>query len=256
MDGKGIVGLSLPVRIFEARSSIERICDLFLYSNHYLARAAATDEPEERIKYVLGWIAAALPHAISQYKPFNPLLGETFQATLADGTTIDCEHTSHHPPISNYYITNPHYKIYGSLTINGEIHANSINAFIETVTHALKMTYRRRLVLHQTAAMAITLICVYVMNAAPDSNLWWLLSLTSGNVQSVSGGLAGMFILLGGVLLSFQLRHRAWLTRAGGAELRARAAKLGHLKLLPASLHIVGAALIVALLLIAVMNRF
>ena len=131
MDGKGIVGLSLPVRIFEARSSIERICDLFLYSNHYLARAAATDEPEERVKYVLGWIAAALPHAISQYKPFNPLLGETFQATLADGTTIDCEHTSHHPPISNYYITNPHYKIYGSLTINGEIHANSINAFNE-----------------------------------------------------------------------------------------------------------------------------
>ena len=142
------------------------------------------------------------------------------------------------------------------IQIRRSLDPNSIKAFIETVTHALKMTYRRRLVLHQTAAMAITLICVYVMNAAPDSNLWWLLSLTSGNVQSVSGGLAGMFILLGGVLLSFQLRHRAWLTRAGGAELRARAAKLGHLKLLPASLHIVGAALIVALLLIAVMNRF
>lgn len=79
MDGKGIVGLSLPVRIFEPRSSIERICDLFLYSNHYLSRAAAAvDEPAERVKYVLGWIASALPHAISQFKPFNPLLGETF----------------------------------------------------------------------------------------------------------------------------------------------------------------------------------
>lgn len=131
MDGKGIVGLSLPVRIFEPRSSIERICDLFLYCNHYLSRAAAADEPIERIKYALGFVASALPHAISQYKPFNPLLGETFQATLADGTTIDCEHTSHHPPISNYYVQSHHFKIYGSLTINGEIHANSINAFNE-----------------------------------------------------------------------------------------------------------------------------
>ena len=131
MDGKGIVGLSLPVRIFEPRSSIERVADIFLYSTHYLSRAAATDEPLERVKYVMGFIVAALPHAISQFKPFNPLLGETFQGTLADGTTIDCEHTSHHPPITNYYVNSQHFKIYGSLTINGEIHANSINAFNE-----------------------------------------------------------------------------------------------------------------------------
>jgi hypothetical protein len=131
MDGKGIVGLSLPVRIFEPRSSIERICDLFLYSNHYLTRAAAADEPAERVKYVLGFVLAAMPHAISQYKPFNPLLGETFQATLQDGTTIECEHTSHHPPITNYYVVNKLFKIYGNLTINGEIHVNSINAFNE-----------------------------------------------------------------------------------------------------------------------------
>ena len=131
IDGKGIVGLSLPVRIFEARSSIERICDLFLYSNHYLSRAAAADEAAERVKYVMGFLVAAMPHAISQWKPFNPLLGETFQATMQDGTTIECEHTSHHPPITNYYVKSHNYTIYGNLTINGEIHANSINAFNE-----------------------------------------------------------------------------------------------------------------------------
>jgi hypothetical protein len=141
------------------------------------------------------------------------------------------------------------------IQIRRSLDPNSINAIIETVTHALKTTYRRRLVLHQTAAMAITLIGVYVMNAAPDSNLWWLPSLTSGHVVDVSGGFAGMFILLGGVLLSFQLRHRAWLTRAGGAALRERAAQLGHLKLLRASLQIVGAALIVAFLLMVMMKR-
>jgi Oxysterol-binding protein len=131
VEGKGIVGLSLPVRIFEPRSSIERLADLFLYCNHYLMKAAGSDEPHERIKYIMGFVIAAVPHAISQYKPFNPLLGETFQATLEDGTTIDCEHTSHHPPIMNYYVKSHLYTVYGCFTINGEIHANSINAFNE-----------------------------------------------------------------------------------------------------------------------------
>lgn len=132
MDGKGIVGMSLPVRIFQPRSSIERITDMFLYCNHYLARAAAAaDDPAERVKYVMGFAMAALPHGISQWKPFNPLLGETFQAELQDGTTIDCEHTSHHPPITNFYVKNNLYTLYGNLTYNAEIHANSLNMFSE-----------------------------------------------------------------------------------------------------------------------------
>jgi len=130
-EGKGIVGLSLPVRIFEPRSMIERICDLFNYSSHYLNRAAATDEPAERIKYIMGFVLAAAPHGICQYKPFNPLLGETYQATQADGTTIECEHISHHPPITAYYVNNPNFKIYGTFTINGEIHMNSVDGFYE-----------------------------------------------------------------------------------------------------------------------------
>jgi hypothetical protein len=131
IEGKGIVGLSLPVRIFEARSSIERICDLFKYSSHYLSRAAATDEPVERIKFILGFVISAVPMTLSQWKPFNPLLGETFQATFVDGTTLECEHTSHHPPISNFYVKNKHYTVYGAFTINGDIHANSIEAYNE-----------------------------------------------------------------------------------------------------------------------------
>ena len=37
-------------------------------------------------------------------KPFNPILGETFQAFYSDGTVIDIEHTSHHPPISHFLV--------------------------------------------------------------------------------------------------------------------------------------------------------
>ena len=127
MDGKGIVGLSLPVKIFETRSIIERLCDLFTYSSHYLNQAAACQKPEDRIKFILGSVFAACPLGLGQLKPFNPLLGETYQATLADGTTIECEHISHHPPISYFYVKSKEYKIYGHITINGHIHANSLD---------------------------------------------------------------------------------------------------------------------------------
>jgi len=48
-------------------------------------------------------------------KPFNPILGETFQAVFPDGAQIFCEQSSHHPPISNWQLFGPNdlYHFYG-----------------------------------------------------------------------------------------------------------------------------------------------
>lgn len=51
----------------------------------------------------------------SQHKPFNPLLGETFQGKFYDGTKFYMEHTSHHPPITNFLIED----VDGMYTMNG-----------------------------------------------------------------------------------------------------------------------------------------
>lgn len=40
MEGKGIVAISLPVKLFEKRSAIERICDLWCTGPFYLKKAA------------------------------------------------------------------------------------------------------------------------------------------------------------------------------------------------------------------------
>ena len=40
-EGRGMVGVSLPVRIFEPRSTIERITDLWGYLDNYLPRCIA-----------------------------------------------------------------------------------------------------------------------------------------------------------------------------------------------------------------------
>jgi hypothetical protein len=47
-------------------------------------------------------------HAFSRWaKPFNPILGETWEACLPDGCTIFLEQISHHPPISAFQLLGP-----------------------------------------------------------------------------------------------------------------------------------------------------
>ena len=47
-------------------------------------------------------------------KPFNPILGETFQAKVGDSMTYS-EQISHHPPILYYYVVNPKFKLWGPI---------------------------------------------------------------------------------------------------------------------------------------------
>lgn len=63
-----------------------------------------------------------------QNKPFNPLLGETLQGKFNDGTKFYCEHTSHHPPISNFLLedVDGQYKMYGWYEITGKMNANNL----------------------------------------------------------------------------------------------------------------------------------
>ena len=60
-------------------------------------------------------------------KPFNPILGETFQTKIGN-TEIYMEQTSHHPPIMNFYILNKNFKVYGYEQIEANAGANSITA--------------------------------------------------------------------------------------------------------------------------------
>ena len=58
-------------------------------------------------------------------KPFNPILGETFQTKIGN-TEIYVEQTSHHPPILNFYAINPLFKIFGFEAIEANTGANSV----------------------------------------------------------------------------------------------------------------------------------
>jgi len=105
--GRGVVGISLPVRIFEPRSALERVLDGFSFAPEYLNRACKTRDSVERMKLVTAFVVSGMYMRANPFKPFNPILGETLEGKYSDGTKIYMEHTSHHPPISNYLIEGP-----------------------------------------------------------------------------------------------------------------------------------------------------
>ncbi len=57
-------------------------------------------------------------------KPFNPILGETFQCFIA-GCPFYAEQISHHPPVSSILFLGRGYKVYANLQATVNIHLNS-----------------------------------------------------------------------------------------------------------------------------------
>lgn len=104
MEGKGIVAISLPVRIFEKRSTIEKICDLWCTGPIFLKRAALEIDPIERMKNIVAFVVSGMHMVSTQRKPFNPIIGETYEGLWPDGSRIFVEHISHHPPISCFLV--------------------------------------------------------------------------------------------------------------------------------------------------------
>ncbi|KAK4531403.1 hypothetical protein CCYA_CCYA08G2260 [Cyanidiococcus yangmingshanensis] len=105
IEGKDLVNVSLPIRLFEPRSFLQRLTDDWAYCSTLLKAAATATDTLERLKYTIAFAIAGLHKSATMFKPFNPLLGETFQAYMpSDGTRIYLEQTCHHPPVTHWRI--------------------------------------------------------------------------------------------------------------------------------------------------------
>lgn len=98
------MSLSLPVRIFEPRSMLERMSDWLSFAPILLTKAGSCGDKILAFKYVIAFSLSALFRSSEQLKPLNPMLGETYQCEWEDGSKLYFEHTNHTPPISHFYL--------------------------------------------------------------------------------------------------------------------------------------------------------
>lgn len=59
------------------------------------------------MKFVIVSSFAFIHHCHKWCKPLNPIIGETYQAIMDDGATLNVEQVSHHPPISYIILDGP-----------------------------------------------------------------------------------------------------------------------------------------------------
>ena len=83
------------------------------------------NNPIEQLKYTACFALTKFYLSGAQLKPFNPIIGETFQANIGN-SHFYLEQTSHHPPISNFYGFGRNYKIYGWNESSAETGPNSV----------------------------------------------------------------------------------------------------------------------------------
>lgn len=100
--GKDLSRVSMPAALNEPINLLQRLCEELEYCE-LLDTASNTQDPYQRMVYIAAFAISgyAMAHYRNRYKPFNPVLGETYECHREDkGFRYISEQVCHHPPIS------------------------------------------------------------------------------------------------------------------------------------------------------------
>ncbi|XP_044193207.1 oxysterol-binding protein-related protein 7 isoform X1 [Thunnus albacares] len=100
--GKDLARVSMPAALNEPVNLLQRLCEELEYSE-LLDTANNTSDPYQRMVYIAAFAISGYSTATfrNRYKPFNPVLGETYECIREDRAfRLISEQVCHHPPIS------------------------------------------------------------------------------------------------------------------------------------------------------------
>lgn len=103
----------MPVYFNEPLSLTQKTAETVEY-NELLDRAAQETTSQKRLAMVTAYMVARSSSLIGRMqKPFNSLLGETYELVTANYRLIS-EQVSHHPPITAYHCESSNYEVYAA----------------------------------------------------------------------------------------------------------------------------------------------
>jgi hypothetical protein len=130
ISGKfNLTSVSFPISCMAPTSILQVYSRVTGPMARFFRAASLTDDPVERMKLVMSASISFLEPCHTWAKPLNPVLGETYQAFLADGSELSVEQVTHHPPCSYLLLDGPEnsYRYYGFSTFSVRAHINSIS---------------------------------------------------------------------------------------------------------------------------------
>ncbi|EGV62398.1 hypothetical protein CANTEDRAFT_126281 [Yamadazyma tenuis ATCC 10573] len=128
MIGKDMTRMTLPVSFNECTSLLQRLIEDVEYSD-LLDHAATFEDSSLRTIYVAAFGASEYASTINRIaKPFNPLLGETFEYARPDKNyRVMTEQVSHHPPISACKAESIKWDYYGENAVDSKFRGRSFD---------------------------------------------------------------------------------------------------------------------------------
>ncbi|KAL3426554.1 oxysterol-binding protein [Phlyctema vagabunda] len=128
MIGKDMTKMTLPVSFNEPTSLLQRCAEDMEYAD-LLDVAADRIDSTERMVYVAAFAASEYASTIGRVaKPFNPLLGETFEYARPDKNyRFFIEQVSHHPPIGAAWAESPKWTYYGESAVKSKFYGKSFD---------------------------------------------------------------------------------------------------------------------------------
>ncbi|GAM27237.1 hypothetical protein SAMD00019534_104120 [Acytostelium subglobosum LB1] len=133
--GKDVTSMiSLPVWVFEPVSFLQVMAEPLQYSS-LLDKAANDANPYHRLAYIAAFNCGLYSTAVRTKKPFNPILGETFEVVKEGDFKLIAEQVSHHPPIGVSETTTQSYTLQLETELKSKFYGNSSEVEINGTNH-------------------------------------------------------------------------------------------------------------------------
>lgn len=149
--GKDLSKIPMPVNFNEPLSMLQRLTEDFEYAE-LLDKAAQCKTTCEQLAYVAAFTISSYSTTANRTgKPFNPLLGETYECDRTDDLGWRCvsEQVSHHPPMAAQYCEGRGWRSWQEFTMTSKFRGKYIqvvplgNAHVEFTKSGNKFSWRK-----------------------------------------------------------------------------------------------------------------
>ncbi|XP_048743920.2 oxysterol-binding protein 1-like isoform X2 [Ostrea edulis] len=135
--GKDLSKIPMPVNFSEPLSMLQRLTEDFEYSD-CLDRAAACEDAAEQLVHVAAFTISSYSTTTNRTtKPFNPLLGETYECDRLDdlGWRSFAEQVSHHPPLAAVHSEGREWILYQEAAIASKFRGSYLQIVPQGIAH-------------------------------------------------------------------------------------------------------------------------
>ena len=157
MVGKDLTRFAVPVYFNEPISMLQRIAEVM--ENEELLRIANRDSDSmRRLVYVSIFNAVQYNTILGRkLKPFNPILGETFEY-ITKKYRYFSEQVSHHPPISACFAESPEYEIYFNTNMSIKFWINRLEFVPLGKAHVILKPHNEHYIIDRPNSIASNII--------------------------------------------------------------------------------------------------